>query len=144
MTIYFDMDGTLFDLYNVENWLDKLRAYDPSPYIEARPMLNMNTLARRLNQLQRENYRLGIISWLSKDSNPLYDEAVRARKIRSLKKHLGSVKWDEIHLVKYGTPKHYIAADKLGFLFDDNDEVRAKWQGRAYPETEIMNILKEL
>ena len=33
--IWFDMDGTLADLYGVENWLEKLRASDPSPYAEA-------------------------------------------------------------------------------------------------------------
>ena len=30
--IVFDMDGTIADLYGVENWLPKLRAYDPTPY----------------------------------------------------------------------------------------------------------------
>ena len=30
MRIWFDMDGTIADLYGVEDWLPKLRAYDPS------------------------------------------------------------------------------------------------------------------
>ena len=29
--IYFDMDGTIADLYAVDGWLDMLRAYDPTP-----------------------------------------------------------------------------------------------------------------
>ena len=28
MTIWFDMDGTLFDLYSVENWLEYLQNED--------------------------------------------------------------------------------------------------------------------
>ena len=30
--ICFDMDGTIADLYAVENWLPMLRAFDPTPY----------------------------------------------------------------------------------------------------------------
>lgn len=29
--IYFDMDGTIANLYAVEGWLPMLRAYDPTP-----------------------------------------------------------------------------------------------------------------
>ena len=31
MMIWFDMDGTIANLYGVENWLPMLRAYDPTP-----------------------------------------------------------------------------------------------------------------
>ena len=72
-TIWFDMDGTIADLYNVENWLPKLRSYDPSPYAEAKVMWNMSLLARYLNKLQKLGYWIGIISWASKDSTKEYD-----------------------------------------------------------------------
>ena len=39
--IYFDMDGTIADLYGVENWLEYLRAENPAPYRAAAPMLDM-------------------------------------------------------------------------------------------------------
>ena len=80
--IYFDMDGTLADLYGVPNWLPKLRACDPSPYAQAVPMCDLRLMARYLNQLQRKGYTLGVISWLSKEASPIYDEAVRLRKKR--------------------------------------------------------------
>ena len=31
-TIYFDMDGTIADLYGVSGWLEMLLAHDPAPY----------------------------------------------------------------------------------------------------------------
>ena len=31
MKIWLDMDGTIANLYAVENWLPKLRAFDPDP-----------------------------------------------------------------------------------------------------------------
>ena len=48
MRICFDMDGTIADLYGVENWLDNLIAENVKPYAEAKPMLNLSALARKL------------------------------------------------------------------------------------------------
>lgn len=74
--ICFDMDGTIANLYAVENWLNMLRAYDPTPYAQAEPMLNMSAFARLLHKAQRLGYEIVIISWLSKTSNMIYDMAV--------------------------------------------------------------------
>ena len=57
---------------------------------------------------------------------------------------MNSIRWDEVHLVKYGTPKHYIAKTKHGILFDDNEEVRENWNGIAFDEKNILDILKFL
>lgn len=143
-TIYFDLDGTLADLYGVNNWLLSLRSGDGSPYINAKPLLNMRTLARYLNKLQKQGYSIGVISWLSKGADNNYNEIVTTRKKRWLKKHLSSVKWNEIHIVKYGCPKHYIAKDKQGILFDDNEEVRSFWKGTSFDEKNILTVLKGL
>ena len=62
MTIYFDMDGTIADLYSTKDWLPRLRAYDAKVYAEARPLCNMNTLARKLNRVQRKGVKIGVIS----------------------------------------------------------------------------------
>lgn len=45
MTIYFDMDGTLVDFYSVPGWFDMLLNEDVTPYIVAKPMLNLSRLA---------------------------------------------------------------------------------------------------
>ena len=144
MTIYFDMDGTIADLYAVDNWLESLRAYSAEPYTCAAPMQDLRQFARLLNRLQNNGYRIGIISWLSKDSTCEYDDAVRAAKKRWLAQHLPSVVWDEIHLVKYGTPKHFCCQDKAGILFDDDEHIRGLWNkyGTAYDVDDIIEILK--
>ena len=51
ITINFDMDGTIADLYGVENWLDYLIAEDAFPYETAEPLLRLSALARRLHNL---------------------------------------------------------------------------------------------
>lgn len=144
MTIFFDLDGTIANLYNVPNWLLKLRNSDVSPYEEAAPLFRLNNIARLLNILQKNGIRIGIITWLAKDSNPLYDKAIRRAKRRWLARHLGSVDWDEIHMVKYGTPKTKFRKAANDMLFDDVEEIREKWGERAYSPEEIFSVLREL
>lgn len=140
--IYFDIDGTLNRFYEVEGWLDMLIASNPTPYKLARPNVNMSQLARKLNQLQRAGYKLGIISWLSKTSTPEYDEAVTAAKMWWLKKHLASVHFDEINIVSYGVNKWEVCG--AGILFDDEVKNRDTWQGEAYHPDIMMDVLNKL
>ena len=144
ITINFDMDGTIADLYGVENWLDYLIAGDVFPYENAEPLLRLSALARRLNNLQKNGYNLAIISWLSKSGTDEYNAEVEAVKRAWLKKHLPSVKWDAIHIVSYGTPKQNFCGNPLDILFDDEARNRENWTGRAYDVNDILATLEEV
>lgn len=139
--INFDMDGTLCDFYGVEGWLDDLNNYDTRPYAVAKPLLNLSVLARYLNKLQSKGYTINIISWLSKTSTADFDERVTRVKLEWLKKHLKSVKFDNITIISYGTPKQNFGK---GILFDDETKNRDNWVGLAYDEKNILEILKNL
>ena len=139
--INFDMDGTLVDFYGVENWLDYLIAEDVTPYAVARPLVNMNSLARVLNRLQRNGYKICIISWTSKCGSDEYNKRVTEIKRKWLAKHLASVQFDEINIIKYGTPKYTIGS---GILFDDEEPNRNMWGDGAYDVQNIIEILKGL
>lgn len=143
-TIWFDMDGTIADLYAVENWLPKLRAEDASPYAEAEVMHNMSLLARYLNKVQKLGYHIGVITWFAKDATAEYDEAVRKAKAEWLNEHLHSVTFNEVYMVPYGTPKTIFMNTELDILFDDNDGIREGWTGEAHTPNEILSVLKEL
>ena len=80
MRICFDMDGTIANLYGVENWLAYLIAEDVKPYREAEVLVNMNSLARILNKLQRNGHEIGVISWTAKNGSKRYNEAVENAK----------------------------------------------------------------
>lgn len=136
--IWFDMDGTIANLYAVENWLPKLQAHDATPYRDAETLVHMATLARMLNKLQRKGYKIGVISWLAKNSNAEYDEQVTNAKLAWLARHLKSVKFDEIDIVPYGTPKQN---GRNGILFDDEIQNRENWRGIAYDVNEILKVL---
>lgn len=142
--IWFDMDGTIANLYGVNGWLEMLNAQDPTPYAQAEPMVNMANLARLLHKAQRLGYEIGIISWLAKTATAEYDMAVTEIKIEWLQKHLPSVEWNEIHIVPYGTPKQMFCKNPLDVLFDDEERNRTNWTGRAYDVQNIMEILREI
>jgi len=145
-TIYFDMDGTIANLYGVENWLPKLRAEDATPYEEAAPMVDTFELSAILIDLQLNGYKIGIISWLAKGSTKEYDKKVRNAKKEWLTATFPEIEFDEMHFVKYGTRKDYVAKDKDGLIFDDDERVRDKWRGRAVnPNYEdIIEVLKKI
>ena len=143
-TIFFDMDGTIADLYGVENWLDFLIASDSLPYEIAKPLIRLSSLARILHRLQDEGYRVGIISWLSKNSTPDYDAKVTEAKKNWLKTHLPSVEFDEINIVPYGTAKEKFAKTEKDILFDDEEKNRQNWTGEAFGVENILEILRGL
>lgn len=140
--IYFDMDGTIANFYGVEGWLDDLINERTRPYAQARPLVNMNALARRLNNLQKKGFKIGIVSWLSKNGTENFNKAVTETKLAWLSKHLHSVNFDEIKIVPYGVPKSEVVENSNGILFDDEEPNRKNWKGQAFDESKIMEILK--
>lgn len=141
-TIWFDMDGTIANLYAIEGWLDYLMKEDVFPYVEAGVMLNFSLLARLLNKLQAGGWKLGIISWTSKKGSEEYNIAVEMAKRAWLARHLPSVEWNEIKVVRYGTNKYMTCGG--GILFDDEERNRNAWQDEAYKPAQILEILKHL
>ena len=142
--VWFDMDGTIADLYGVEGWLEALRAEDTLPYEQAGTLVNMAQLAKLLHKLQAVGYGIGIISWTSKCGSDLYNGQVALTKMCWLHRHLPSVSWDEIRIVAYGTPKQTFKHYDDDILFDDEVNNRNAWQGLAYNQNDIISTLKAL
>lgn len=150
--ICLDMDGTLCATYNVPNWLEKLRAYDASPYLLAEPMCDMEELAFLLEVAQHRGIEVRVITWLSKDTNEEYDELVRIAK-RAWLKAMG-LPIDHFHGVAYGATKadsirRYIdtSSGETAILFDDSAKVRNGWHmGEAIDPTtcDICETLKKI
>ena len=143
-TIFFDMDGTIADLYGIDNWLDYIINKNTFPYENANALLNLSLLARKLNELHRNGFRIEIISWLAKNSNENYDRAVAEAKRRWLSTHLKSVSFDAINIVAYGTCKDNFRHTTEDILFDDEEHNRNSWNGKAFDVNNILEILKRL
>ena len=142
--IYFDMDGTIANLYGVDGWLDMLINEDTTPYAKATPLVRLCTLARVLNRLQRNGWHIGIVSWLSKNGSKEYNNAVTETKLEWLANHMPSVAWNEVKIVEYGTPKSTVVNVQNGILFDDEEQNRTEWNGIAYDVNNIIEVLKSV
>lgn len=125
--ICFDMDGTLVDLYGVPNWLEKLRAEDPSPYIDAKPLWDMDRLRSTMERLLDAGWEIRIISWLAKNSSEEYKRKVRLAKRCWLEAYYLPV--NRCHLVAYGTTKADCVrrAASSAILVDDDRKIREGW-----------------
>ena len=143
MKIWFDMDGTIADLYGVDNWLEMLIAHDETPYVIAKPIVNLSVLARLMNKVQREGFEICIVSALAKDSTAEYDERVRNAKIKWLANHLKSVHFDEIRFVPYWYTKNNVNTGK-DILFDDEKRHLEKWTGKAVHASKMIETLKAI
>lgn len=139
--IWLDMDGTFVNLYGVDGWLPMVVAEDTTPYEVAKPMLNMNLLARLLNRAKEKGWKLGIISWTSKNGSKAYNKAVKVIKTKWVGRRLRSVNFDRIDIVDYGTPKEL---GRSGILFDDEEPNRTNWNGQAYDPSYLIEFLKTL
>lgn len=144
MNIYFDMDGTIADLYSQNNWQSDLENGYKKPYLNAKSLVNMRKFGKELNRLQSLGHKIGIISWTSKSGNDDYAVKVINAKLTWLKKHLSAVKFNEIHIIKYGTPKYWYCKNSTDILFDDEKKNRDNWTGVAYDEKNILETLSQI
>ena len=145
-TLVFDMDGTIADLYAVTDWLENIIAENVRPYAIAEPMYNMNKLVNVINRLKENGWRVAIVSWTSKHGSKEYNKAVRKVKKEWLDRY--NFPYDELHVIKYGTPKSYCMRKTGGFqiLFDDEEPNRKAWRnGSTVNANEnIYKILKNM
>ena len=131
------------DFYGVTNWLDYLQEKNPTPYIVAKPLVDMGTLNALLNVLKSMGWRVVVTSWLACGSTKEFDSEVRNAKLDWLEKY--NFPFDEVHLVKYGTTKANCTRKLGGYqiLVDDNEKVRNGWNlGATINANE--NIIEEI
>ena len=144
--LVFDMDGTIANLYGVENWLNDLRNEKVDPYVNAEPLYNMEEMAKVLADCKANGWTIAVTTWLAKDASKEYDKKVAKAKKNWLIKHSFPV--DEIHCLKYGRTKANATRKKADFqiLIDDNKKVRDGWTlgTTVNAEYDIMNFLKSL
>lgn len=159
---YLDLDGTVFDLYNQENWEPRLRNEENGVFTA------YGTTNGWLRHIDRTAFNeaveslimdfgveFGVITWLPMQASPEYEEVCRAEKIEWVKQNLPFM--TEIHCVSYGIPKQNCIKKcaKRMILLDDNEEVCRTWctavQREAYRVSRensvdkiLTNLLNEL
>lgn len=130
-TVYFDMDGTIADLYGVPDVFRRLDNNDPTPYEEAAPIPYYIEMMHRFKDM---GYRIGIITAGSRfppntpqEVKDIMNEGTEAAKIKWLHDQGIWSLLDSFQFVSYGVSKYEVATDKTGILVDDEDKVLNTW-----------------
>lgn len=126
--IYFDLDGTVYDLYNVDNWLEKLRTEQDNVFLEGKFIGNYEKFLNCIQALTVLGYTFGVITWLPMQASPEYEEVCRQEKIKWINEKMPFV--SEINIYSYGIPKQDCIQKKASsmILIDDNLEVCKMWE----------------
>lgn len=143
-TVWFDMDGTIADLYGVKEWLSYLKNENTLPYEICELKYEKAPLIQSLVTLKQKGYSLGVISWTAKNGTLEYNQAVKNAKIEWLKRHDLYNLLDEILITCYGENKS-LTCEKYGrgILVDDERQNLVSWSN-GYTIDANKNILEEL
>ena len=143
-TLWFDMDGTIADLYGVNGWLSYLKNEDVLPYKKASLLYEKKELIELLQEVKNHGYDIGIISWTSKNGSLDYSNRVRKAKIEWLNENGLLNLFDKILIENYGVNKS-AACQKYGYgvLVDDEKNNLNSWtNGLTIDANE--NIIKNI
>lgn len=143
--IYFDMDGTFYNLYGYDGWLECILSEKTECYTKSTLLVDYDNFVMTLKNLKEKGYTIGIITWLSKNATKKYQNMVRSAKYRYIEKNFSGI-FDEIHIIQYGKNKNQYAENGY-ILFDDEENNRIEWEkknGISYNVMNIIDILKTL
>lgn len=129
--VYLDMDGTIADLYGIENWLYRLRHEDATIFLECKPMITENELLRRF---PTEEYEIRIMSMTPKGASANYCLNVAKQKDAWLDKYFPSIT-KRIYRA-YGHNKN-LRNSINAILIDDSEPIRNSWRGTAINPIEL-------
>lgn len=126
--IYFDMDGTLYNLYGIPDWLTKIETEKSGVFLEGKTLFNPAEFYKAISKLYALGFDFGIITWLPMGASLEYEEVCRAEKLEWLENHLPFI--SEINIVSYGIPKQKVIQKRATdlYLIDDNKEVCEEWE----------------
>lgn len=131
MTVYFDLDGTLFNLYGKKDWLSRLHSEDETVFQSENDkdffFENNANFFRIIKELMNKGVVFEVITWLPMGASKEYE--LKCTKIKKLwvTQKLPFIK--KTTCLSYGIPKQTVTnADKTDkILIDDSKEVCEKW-----------------
>lgn len=130
-TVYLDMDGTIANLYGIENWLPRLRNEDTEIFKECEPMISQSKL---LELFPETLYKIVILSMTPKNATQEYCKNVEEQKDIWLDKFFP--KLEKRIYKKYSNNKN-LKNSSESILIDDNEEIRNNFRGQALDPTTL-------
>lgn len=123
--VYLDMDGTIANLYGIENWLDGLLNEVEGLFLNCEPLVSSEELEK---YFPNEKYELRICSMTPLNASEEYCKVVIEEKNLWLDKYFPQI----THRVymKYGSNKN-LKNCQNHILVDDNEKIRNTFKGLA-------------
>lgn len=126
--IWFDLDGTLYNLYKVPDWLPRLRQEDVGVYCEQGfERASIRRIVEACNALKEAGYHIGVISWAGKgvSRKDEFFEQTRLVKTQWVEQYFPVA--EKVIICEYGKEKSLFAVYG-DVLVDDSLEVRKNWR----------------
>ena len=124
--IIFDLDGTLYNLYGIDNWLKKVESGDPSVFTEGETLVNTEALNKKIEVFKKMGCTFSVVTWLPMGATDKYKKECYSRKMNWCRENLPTI--SEVNIIDYGIGKHlYRKKDKFNYLIDDNLEINDKF-----------------
>lgn len=140
---YFDLDGTIYDLYGMKDWLERIENEKPNVFTDGNFIVNYNEFMECVKQLEKQGYTFNVISWLPYDVTYNYKKKCEQEKRNWIKKFLPFVK--NVEIQSYGILKHTHV--ESGILIDDNEKICKHWRNEnrvALNVNKEFNVIKAL
>lgn len=121
--VYLDLDGTVYDLYSIDGWLDHLRKENAKVF----NMLGAVVTERELlKQYPLDKFDITVLTMLPKGASKKFAREVTKVKSEWLDEHFPSI--TNRIFMKYGNDKN-IGQAVNSILIDDNEAIRRAWNG---------------
>ena len=124
--IYLDIDGTIANLYEQKNWLERLQKEDTTIFLECQPLILESELLRLFPP---KYYEIIILSMTPYNCSKEYHNQVIEQKNQWLDIHFPLLK-KRIYK-KYGNNKN-LKNSANAILIDDNETIRNTFKGIAF------------
>lgn len=138
-TIWFDMDGTIAELYKVPGWLEMLRTSDWRVYDKCLPRAHFDRINSAIEALTAHGWQVGVITWASKGIGWGMDcDCIGDVKFNWLNRYFPALADGKFACIPYGESKAQYLLDmenagEVNYLVDDNKEVREDWRAHSCP-----------
>ena len=128
--IFFDLDGTVYDFYNIDGWLEKVRETEDETVfaIGERTLDYSKEIEQKCELLASKGVQFGVITWLPAFASEDFEKRCTEVKREWVKANMPFV--TEFYALSYGIPKQYASfkrSEKM-YLIDDNKEVGKMWE----------------
>lgn len=123
--VYLDMDGTIANLYGIENWLDGLLNEVEGLFLNCEPLVSSEELEK---YFPNEKYELRICSMTPLNASEEYCKVVIEEKNLWLDKYFPQIT-HRVYMA-YGNNKN-LRNCQNHILVDDNEKIRNTFKGLA-------------